>query len=397
MKKRYTTGQLAKNAKVSNRTIRYYNEIGLLKPDLITENGYHYYHPQNVMKIQKITTLKYLGFSLEEIKLLLMEENPARISETLETQRYLLEQKINHMQTLKEALLQLHTQWSEQAVDWEEFHQLIDRNVMDDAMKAHYRTATHLSIRIRLHELYSQNPVGWFPWLLSNINFQNVYRLLEVGCGTGALWESCQINMRNREIFLSDISEGMLDTARKTLGEDYSYMCIDCQSIPFKKSYFDAIVANHVLFYVPQIDKALKEIHRVLHVSGTCYFSAYGKHHMEEIQAIVKEFDPHIYLSEQNLQERFGIENGKTILGRYFNEVTFLRYEDALEIDKVKPLMEYVISCHGNQKELLKNRLTQFELFLNQKLLDNNSLHITKDVGVFICKGKKLNFIEEFA
>ncbi len=389
MKHRYTTGQLAKRANVSDRTIRYYDEIGLLKSAHIAENGYHYYNENDVIKIQKITTLKYLGFTLEEIKLLITEADSKRISETLETQIYLLEQKINHMKSLKQALLQVQSQWNEESIDWDQLHQLIHRNAINDLMKEHYRTANHLSIRIRLHELFSQNSIGWFPWLLSHIDFNHVYRLLEVGCGNGALWKNCQIDMRNREIFLSDISEGMLESARKALGEEYSYMLIDCQSIPFKQAYFDAVVANHVLFYAPHIDKAVQEIHRVLKSGGICYFSAYGEHHMIEIQDIVKEFDERIYLSDQNLSQRFGIENGESILRKYFKEVKFLPYEDALEIDEVKPLMEYIISCHGNQNEYLNDRLDEFQAFLDHKLLQDERIHVTKEVGMFVCKGKK--------
>lgn len=392
MNHQYTTGQLAKKANVSDRTIRYYVEIGLLKPTHIAENGYHYYHENDVIKIQKISALKYLGFTLEEIKLLITEEDPKRISETLETQIYLLEQKINHMKSLKQAMLQVYAQWNEETINWDEFHQLIQRNTMEDHMKEHYRTANHLSIRIRLHELFSQNPTGWFPWLLSHIDFNHVYRLLEVGCGNGALWKNCRIDMRNREIFLSDISEGMLESARKSLGEDYSYMMIDCQSIPFKQAYFDVVVANHVLFYVSDIDKAMQEIHRVLKPGGICYFSAYGAHHMMEIQEMVKAFDDRITLSDQSLSKRFGIENGTATLGKYFNEVEFLPYEDALEIDDVKPLMEYIISCHGNQNEYLNGRLDEFQAFLEQKIRQHKKLSITKEAGLFICKGKKCKY-----
>ncbi len=389
MKALYTTGQLAKQANVSDRTIRYYDQIGLLKPMQVAKNGYHYYSDQDVIKIQKISALKYLGFTLDEIKMLIAQEDPERISETLKTQIYLLDQKINHMKSLKQALSQVYAKWREETIDWNQLQQMINRNAMDDQIKEHYRTANHLNIRIRLHELFSQNLVGWFPWLLSHIDFQHVYRLLEIGCGNGSLWKNCKIDMRNREIFLSDISEGMLETARKTLGEEFSYMLIDAQSIPFKQAYFDAVVANHVLFYVPHIEKVMQEMHRVLKPEGIGYFSAYGRRHMMEIQELVKEFDDRICLSDQNLSERFGIDNGASILSQYFQKVEFHRYEDTLEIDEVKPLLEYIVSCHGNQNMYLNDRLEEFQFFLKQKILQGNTLHVTKDVGVFICKGKK--------
>ena len=50
------------------------------------------------------------------------------------------------------------------------------------------------------------------------------------------------------------------------------------------------------------------------------FLSAYGRRHMMEIQELVKEFDDRICLSDQNLSERFGIDNGAAILSQYFQK-----------------------------------------------------------------------------
>ena len=67
MEKLYSTGEFAKLAGVTIRTIRYYDKIGLLKPTMILENGYRRYCNQDLITLQKILCLKELGFSLEEI------------------------------------------------------------------------------------------------------------------------------------------------------------------------------------------------------------------------------------------------------------------------------------------------------------------------------------------
>ena len=64
--KYYKTGQFAKLANVSERTIRYYDKIGLLKPSFVMENGYRQYSDLDLLKLQKILSLKHLGFSIEE-------------------------------------------------------------------------------------------------------------------------------------------------------------------------------------------------------------------------------------------------------------------------------------------------------------------------------------------
>jgi DNA-binding transcriptional MerR regulator len=53
---------------VSIRTLRYYDKVGLLSPSQYTEAGYRLYTDADLLRLQQILALKFLGFSLEEIK-----------------------------------------------------------------------------------------------------------------------------------------------------------------------------------------------------------------------------------------------------------------------------------------------------------------------------------------
>ncbi len=64
----YTVKQLSNLAGVSPRTLHYYDEIGLLKPTSVEDNGYRRYGEQAVYQLQQILFYRELGFSLEEIK-----------------------------------------------------------------------------------------------------------------------------------------------------------------------------------------------------------------------------------------------------------------------------------------------------------------------------------------
>ena len=230
------------------------------------------------------------------------------------------------------------------------------------------------------------NKESWFEWLYHQIDFSHVYQLLEIGCGNGKLWENNTYNLRNREIFLSDISEGMLEDTRKKLGNDYNYIVLDAQNIPFKNHFFDTVIANHVLFYLQDLNLGLLEISRVLKDYGIFYCTTYGKNHMKEITEIVHNFDSRIQLSNNNLVEHFGLENGKTLLSPYFKQIELKRYDDYLIVDDAKALMNYIMSCHGNQKEYLGYRLKEFQAHLEKIIDENNGIKITKDCGLFICR-----------
>ena len=82
----YTTGEFARMAHVTIRTIRYYDKKGLLKPSFINESGYRMYSDEDFLKLQKILSLKYLGFSLNEIGNMTIHDTSADILKSLKMQ-----------------------------------------------------------------------------------------------------------------------------------------------------------------------------------------------------------------------------------------------------------------------------------------------------------------------
>ena len=103
---------------------------------------------------------------------------------------------------------------------------------------------------------------------------------------------------------------------------------------------------------------------------------------MKEITELVQEFDKDIVLSSDVLYERFGLDNGNNILNRYFDSVECIRYEDSIEISDSEPLINYIVSCHGNQNRILIDHYREFRDFVADKV--KNGFHITKDAGIFI-------------
>mgnify|MGYP004657210077 CR=1 FL=1 len=376
----YKTGQFAKLANVSERTIRYYDKIGLLKPSFVMENGYRQYSDLDLLKLQKILSLKHLGFSIEEIFPMVMDNTD--LKESFDLQIDLIEDKISHLQSLKDALKR-----ASQAPDlsWNMILSLVQLSNEETNIIEQYKNAKNLNDRISLHEKYSTNKQGWFNWLFEKIDFSKVNRLLELGCGNGKLWQENKIDLRNREIFLSDISDGMVDEVRTKLGSDFNCIVANAEKIPFKDAYFDTIIANHVLFYLNDLNQGLKEIDRVLRPNGIFYCSTYGKEHMKEITEIVQNFDSRINLSNHSLYDIFGLENGEEILRYYFSNVERMYYEDHLEITESKPLIDYIMSCHGNQNEILGPRLAEFKEYIESLLKENGKITVTKQAGLFVC------------
>jgi len=81
-------GELAKRTGLSVRTLHYYDEIGLLRPKLVTASKHRVYGPAELVRLQQIKSLRRLGFSLDEVRACLdaPEFSPARVIE-LHTRR----------------------------------------------------------------------------------------------------------------------------------------------------------------------------------------------------------------------------------------------------------------------------------------------------------------------
>lgn len=376
----YKTGKFARLANVSERTIRYYDKIGLLKPSFVMENGYRQYSDLDLLKLQKILSLKHLGFSIEEIFPMVMDNT--NLKESFELQIDLIEDKISHLQSLKDALKRASHSSN---LSWNMILSLVQLSNEETNIIEQYKNAKNLNDRIHLHENYSTNLQGWFNWLFEKIDFSKVNRLLELGCGNGKLWQENKIDLRNREIFLSDISEGMVEEVRNKLGSDFNCIVADAEKIPFKDAYFDSIIANHVLFYLNDLNQGLKEIRRVLKPNGVLYCSTYGSRHMKEITDIVQSFDSRVNLSNHSLYDVFGLENGEDILKKYFTSVQRMDYQDSLEITESKPLIDYIMSCHGNQNEILGPKLNEFKEYIEELLMNNGKIIVTKQAGLFKC------------
>ena len=389
MTKYYTSGEFAEKAHVSIRTIRYYDQKNLLKPAARAKGGARRYTDQDFAKLQQILLLKYLGFSLSEIREMTIGSGDAQVLlNSLQIQKRLAEERLEEMKNVITAIDSTSQALkSNRQVDWSQMLKLIHLTAMDQSLSMQYKNATNISARIRLHRDYSVNQEGWFPWLFSNLHLKPGMKILELGAGNGALWSQNIAKVsKNVTIVLSDISEGILADARKTIGDhpQFQYSVFNAQKIPFADNTFDLVIANHMLFYCDDIPKALQEVQRVLKPGATFICSTYSQKHMHEITDLVQNYNANIVLSSTNLYERFGLDNGRQILQPYFKDISCHKYQDAIELSDSMPIISYILSCHGNQNSILLDHYQDFKQYVEKQVKDG--FHITKDAGFFSCK-----------
>lgn len=104
-KKTYLIGEFSEMTGISIRTLHYYDEIGLLKPEKHPSSGHRLYSDQDVLTLQKIVSLKFLGYSLEQISEMIHEPSfNLSLNETLQIQKRAFEEKKEQIETALKAI-----------------------------------------------------------------------------------------------------------------------------------------------------------------------------------------------------------------------------------------------------------------------------------------------------
>ena len=386
----YSSGEFANKAHITKKTVRYYDEHNILKPSFVNENGARFYTDKDFARLQQILFLKYLGFSLDDIREMTMRNSDMSfLSESLHMQLGLMEERLEQMQLMKQALIEASEAVDQgAAVDWSQMLQVVNLNEMEQKLKSQYLNSSNISARINLHKEYAVNKKGWFPWLFEQCQIQPGDTILEIGCGDASLWrENRERIPENIKIVLSDLSDGMMRDVKRSIGkkdERFRFDVMDAHQIHMPDASVDLLIANHVLFYCEDLQQVFREIKRVLKPDGIFICSTYSGSHMKEISELVKEFDDRIVLSADRLYERFGKENGKELLQKEFKDIVWVQYEDHLSVTDADALLAYILSCHGNQNRYIVDRYRDFRAFVKKKT--EKGFYITKDAGIFIVK-----------
>jgi len=260
-----------------------------------------------------------------------------------------------------------------------------------------YQDASNLNARVQIHQRFSTNPENWFHWVFNHFDFSKAANVLELGCGPGLLWTNNLDRLHpDHHIYLSDFSEGMLSEAYQnihTANVNFSYIVIDAQAIPLPSASFDIVIANHMLYHVPNRPLAIKEIHRVLRPAGKLVAATNGENHMAEIRALFSRLDPLVAARSDYAfgVSDFTLENGNAQLAGSFGIVKKRLFPGNLEVTETEPLLAYLHSMITATNDKSNHpdwkRVRQM---INQEISMKGSFHISKSTGLFIAEKYRL-------
>jgi len=164
----YKAIEFARVAGVTVRTLHHYDRIGLLKPGGYTSAGYRLYSKQDLIRLQQIVTLKYIGFSLTQIKNLLNSDS-FDLNVALNQQREILGEKRQQLDQAIQAIEKTQKLLEKNdEPDWEAFKQVIEVINMQSNMdwtKKYYSEEAKQKIAERAasipQEVIEQGQRGW--------------------------------------------------------------------------------------------------------------------------------------------------------------------------------------------------------------------------------------------
>lgn len=253
-----------------------------------------------------------------------------------------------------------------------------------------YRDSSRLTTRANLHMRYTTSAEPWYEWVVSRLDLVSDARVLEVGCGSGALWEQVAIPIpAGVSLTLCDLSSGMVSEGLGRARATGRFTSVDgepadLRALPFADGVFDRVVANHMLYHLPDPRLGVSEMARVVTTHGLVMAATNGRHHMRELHELeASVFGP---TSLDRTVDVFGAEVGFALLREHFGDVRWLRYEDELVCTDPAEVLAYSCSSPPGEGATPKQRAQLEAAIATRFEAGGGVMRITKDSGCFICR-----------
>jgi len=210
--------------------------------------------------------------------------------------------------------------------------------------KYKYKNDNSLMMRKRVYQ-YTYPKIDLTKEVIKKIPFK-AKRVLDVGCGNGDLLISLRKSSFTGELFGMDLSEGIMQKGTKQSieeGLNIIFKAADAESLPFKDEFFDVIIAKHMLYHVPNVQKAVNEVYRCLKKGG-CYIVTLNSKNQKPKLAEYEQFIKRKYEFSIKHGDHFLVTENISGFLTKFKKVETIHFENKIELRDPSPFIDYIAS-----------------------------------------------------
>ena len=391
MKEKMTSGEIAKQAGVSTKALRIYDEKGLLKPVGLSEGNYKLYDKSSLIILEKIIALKHIGFSLEEIKSSLENEDQSSIKEILEKQLEMMNQKIYELQKsakcIESALARL-----DENPDWDDIADIIKKMEMSQgADERRWYAAEHAA-----------DGIEWYEKIFNSLSFEENDTVLDLGCSYGLLWRKNweripkDFNVEGYDIHgnWADDLYDYLEENRDTLPEGSDIQVIfsnlekDETWEKIREKKYSKIIAHYLLSYLHDDAYFIQNVAQVLATGGMFSVNHYGEAAKEYDfwEKCLTEIGLDISFAINKRQERRQADvEFETLLSENFDRVEKIALPGPLVFDSAEALFDRVLKKYPEGRKCLEDNRNSIEEYFESTLLKDGPVTVDMDSVFYHC------------
>lgn len=380
MGKQYTIGQLAQITDMSTKALRIYEEKSLITSIRNEDNNYRLFDESVKLQLQRIQTLKYLGFSLSEIEKMLVHFNQVNLEESFLEQKKLMEKKVFELNRMIHCMEKAAIECKENQFNLDEVFKMLNHIIIN-------READEGVGFLRNHAV-TKEPEGWSRWIFEQVKIKSGMEIMDAGAGYGNLWrhnieripDKCKICCVDKHNTHADTFSEEFHTHKA-----FEFVWNDLEKMDFQESY-DIIFFNHVMAFIENKEALLQKFRASLKENGVFACTWGGALLWEEMAKLFIECKP-----EQKKKIQATLKKRKQplvecadMLKNVFPKVERRVRRVPLYYDKVDDFIEYMKEVSKLGFDFTKYE-DDLKAFLKEKYKDG-TYYIERDGYLFLCK-----------
>lgn len=387
MNEKYTIGDLAKKAGISTKAIRIYEKKGLLKPTAYSKGNYRLYDNEAKITLQKIITLKFVGFSLNEIGELLERDKDNDLQKSLSYQKQLLKLKRDQIDRVIYCVDRAAERCAEGEMDWDSFTDIMKAVIIDrKADEGHWAALK-----------YAISKDDWYERIYNNLCIEDNETILDIGCGYGKLWRNSWSKIpKGVKVTLMDLHGTWADDFAKFIeknsvslqkGTCFDFVWANVEDENSFTEKYKHIIANYLFTFINNKEKLMYRIKNALLDDGVFHcINGSNTIGLEKIAVLLKGFDGDLYCIDEKISQRKAEHKAfENLLSSVFDSVEWTALDSSIGFINVNEFYEYLMK-KGFALEHNYKQKQEFEEYFSKVIEKEGKIIIPNETYLYCCR-----------